>query len=87
MFKINLDKGSTRNIWFTSDTHYNHTNICRGVTNWRTPNGDIPEKQTRPFETIDRMNDTIVNNINSVVGQDDILIHLGDWSFGGFDKI
>jgi calcineurin-like phosphoesterase family protein len=33
------------------------------------------------------MNDTIVNNINEVVGENDILIHLGDWSFGGFDKI
>jgi calcineurin-like phosphoesterase family protein len=33
------------------------------------------------------MNDTIVNNINSIVKQDDILIHLGDWSFGGFESI
>lgn len=33
------------------------------------------------------MNSTIVNNINEVVGQDDILIHLGDWSFGGFESI
>jgi calcineurin-like phosphoesterase family protein len=27
------------------------------------------------------------NKINDVVGQDDILIHLGDWSFGGFENI
>jgi calcineurin-like phosphoesterase family protein len=33
------------------------------------------------------MNDIIVNNINSVVGQDDVLIHLGDWSFGGFENV
>jgi calcineurin-like phosphoesterase family protein len=33
------------------------------------------------------VNDTLVNNINNMVGEDDILIHLGDWSFGGFDKI
>ena len=33
------------------------------------------------------MNTAIVNNINQVVGQDDILIHLGDWSFNGFDQI
>jgi calcineurin-like phosphoesterase family protein len=33
------------------------------------------------------MNDTLVNNINELVGQDDILIHLGDWSFGGFERI
>jgi calcineurin-like phosphoesterase family protein len=33
------------------------------------------------------MNSTLVNNINEVVGEDDILIHLGDWSFGGFEQI
>jgi calcineurin-like phosphoesterase family protein len=29
------------------------------------------------------MNAAIVDNINAVVKQDDILFHLGDWSFGG----
>ena len=33
------------------------------------------------------MNTTLVNNINNMVGEDDILIHLGDFSFGGFEKI
>ena len=74
-------------VWITSDTHYSHKNICRGATNWRLPNGGIPESQTRPFETIEKMNSMIVNNINSCVGQDDVLIHLGDWSFGGFENI
>jgi calcineurin-like phosphoesterase family protein len=74
-------------VWITSDTHYNHTNICRGVTNWRMPDGSIPISQTRDFETLDKMNSAIVNNINELVGQDDILIHLGDWSFGGFENI
>ncbi len=83
MLKIDND----RKVWVTSDTHYSHTNICRGITNWRLPNGDVPEKQTRPFETLDKMNASIVNNINEVVGQDDVLIHFGDWSFGGFEKI
>ncbi len=83
MLKIPND----RKVWVTSDTHYSHTNICRGITNWRLPNGDVPEKQTRPFETLDKMNSVIVNNINEVVGQDDVLIHFGDWSFGGFEKI
>jgi len=31
------------------------------------------------------MNDTLVNNINEMVGENDVLIHLGDWSFGGFE--
>lgn len=74
-------------VWITSDTHYSHTNICRGVTNWRMPDGSIPELQTRDFPNIDKMNTAIVNNINEVVGQDDVLIHLGDWSFGGFENI
>ena len=74
-------------VWITSDTHYSHKNICRGVTNWRLPNGDVPVNQTRPYDTIDEMNAAIVNNINDCVGQDDILIHLGDWSFGGFEQI
>ena len=74
-------------VWITSDTHYNHTNICRGVTNWRMPGGSIPESQTRDFDTLDKMNSAIVNNINELVGQDDVLIHLGDWSFGGFETI
>ena len=83
MLKIEND----RKVWVTSDTHYSHTNICRGITNWRLPNGDVPVKQTRPFETLDKMNSAIVNNINEVVGQDDVLIHFGDWSFGGFENI
>jgi calcineurin-like phosphoesterase family protein len=82
---IKLDK--EKKVWITSDSHYGHKNICRGVTDWRLPNGDIPVDQTRDFPTIDKMNAAIVNNINNRVGQDDILIHLGDWSFGGFENI
>jgi calcineurin-like phosphoesterase family protein len=33
------------------------------------------------------MNAHLVGNINEKVGQDDILFHLGDWSFGGFEQI
>jgi calcineurin-like phosphoesterase family protein len=51
------------------------------------PNGDVPVKQTRDFPTLDKMNAAIVNNINEVVGQDDVLIHFGDWSFSGFETI
>lgn len=78
--KINLQLG--QKLFFTSDTHYNHTNICRGVSNW-TDSGNA----TRDFDTLDKMNAVIINNINNSVGEDDILFHLGDWSFGGFDSI
>lgn len=33
-------------------------------------------------EAIDMMDDTIINNINSMVGENDILWHLGDFAFG-----
>jgi len=85
MWKITLQQG--QQLFFTSDTHYNHKNICRGVTSWRKLDGSIPAEQTRDYKSLEQMNSTIVNNINETVGQDDILIHLGDWSFGGFESI
>ena len=88
ILKIEQDiEGNFPNIWVCSDPHYNHKNICRGTTNWRTQDGGIPIEQTRDFQTIDKMNEAILKGINSNVGQDDILICLGDWSFGGFDSI
>jgi calcineurin-like phosphoesterase family protein len=89
MIKIPVDTKNNPevNVWITSDTHYSHKNICRGVTAWRTKEGEIPVSQTRDFATIEKMNSTIVNNINEVVGQDDMLVHLGDWSFGGFEQV
>lgn len=80
MWKIVLNKG--QKLFFTSDTHYNHKNICRGVSEWT---GGVDK--TRDFKNLDQMNATIVNNINETVGQDDILVHIGDWSFGGFESI
>jgi len=77
--KITLEKG--QRLWFTSDTHYNHANICSATTKW------TDRVTCREFKTLEHMNATLVGNINEVVGQDDILIHLGDWSFGGFEKI
>lgn len=78
--KIILEKG--QKLFFTSDTHYNHSNICSATTSWTKGEGS-----TRKFDSLEKMNDTLVNNINEVVGENDILFHLGDWSFGGFDKI
>ena len=84
---IKIDQNNLNNVWIFSDPHYNHKNICRGVTNWRTPEGNIPISQTRDFPDLNKMNALIVNNINENVMQDDILICLGDWSFGGYDSI
>jgi len=78
---------TTGKIFITSDWHFGHKNIVRGVTNWRTQDGEVPVGSTRDFETIDKMNQQLVDNINTLVGQDDTLIMLGDVSFGGFDNI
>lgn len=78
---------TTGRVFISSDTHYAHKNICRGVTDWRTQDGEVPVGSTRDFETIEQMNNRLVNGINNVVGQDDTLIMLGDVSFGGFENI
>ena len=44
----------------------------------------MADSVTRDFKSLDHMNDAIVDNINNMVGVNDVLIHLGDFSFGGF---
>lgn len=69
--------------FFTSDTHFFHKNLCSGCTTWE------PERQhtCRPFDCPEKMSEYVAKIINSVVGPNDRLYHLGDWSFGGRDKI
>lgn len=68
------------NIWFTSDTHFGHTNIAgAAVSNWKSG--------YRDFNSVHEMNMALVNGINKYVKEDDILYHLGDWSFGGVHNI
>lgn len=77
--KLTLNKG--QKLWFTSDTHYNHANICTATTKWIDP------VTCREFQSLEQMNSHLIGNINEKVEQDDILFHLGDWSFGGFEQI
>ena len=78
--KLILEKG--QRLFFTSDTHFNHSNICRATSRWSEV-----DNLTRDYKSLYHMNDTLVNNINEKVGENDILVHLGDWSFGGFESI
>jgi calcineurin-like phosphoesterase family protein len=68
-------------IYFIADTHFSHSNICRGTSQWSAVN------TTRPFETLEAMNDYIIRAINRVVKPNDILYHLGDFAFGNKDEI
>jgi calcineurin-like phosphoesterase family protein len=79
--KIVLEKD--QRLFFTSDTHYNHANICSATTNWENESG----RNVRDFSSLAIMNANLIDNINGLVREQDILIHLGDWSFGGFESI
>ena len=74
--------GKTTNTFFCSDLHAYHANICFGTSKWAKK-----EENCRRFSTIEEMNSAIIKSINSVVSKDDILYHLGDWSFGGWENI
>ena len=58
-----------RDIWVTSDTHFNHNNIIKYCD--------------RPFADADEMNEALIENWNSVVKDGDIVYHLGDVYMGG----
>ena len=64
-------------IYFCSDLHGFHGNICYGTSTWNDK-----ETNCRRYNTVEEMNDAIVNSINSRVGINDTLIHCGDWTFG-----
>ena len=68
------------NIWITSDTHFGHTNIVGPeISSWKSG--------YRDFKSLHEMNMALVDGINKYVKEDDILYHLGDWSFGGAQNI
>jgi calcineurin-like phosphoesterase family protein len=79
MLKLNTRK---HDIWFTSDTHYWHKNLTYGESRWENK-----ETNCRRFDTTREMSLHVVSQINKYVKKDDILFHLGDWSFGGKNNI
>ena len=68
MKKITIQKEFKGKIFFTSDTHFAHGNIIKYCN--------------RPFIGVSEMNRELINNWNSVVTDDDIVFHLGDFCFG-----
>lgn len=60
--------GNGNGLWFTSDLHLGHENIIKYCH--------------RQFETIDEMDEKIIENWNSVVHKNDTVFILGDVGFG-----
>ena len=60
------------NKYFTSDLHFNHPAIMKYCD--------------RPYKSVERMNEVLINNINQRAKKEDILYHLGDFLCYGNDK-
>lgn len=69
-------------VYLRHVTHYAHKNLVSGISSWENK-----KKNCRNFYTLEKHNETLVNNINSVVKENDVLYFLGNWSFGGVDNI
>lgn len=54
------------NIWFTSDQHYYHQNVIKYCS--------------RPYVTVEEMNEKLLLEYNSLVKPEDIVYMLGDFS-------
>lgn len=60
-------------IFFTADTHFSHTRIIQYCH--------------RPFDTIEKMNEVLINNWNRAVQPSDIVYHIGDFGLGSQDQL
>lgn len=69
------------NSFLISDTHFSHKRILE----FRRK--DDPSQFMRPFDSLEHMNETLVDNWNADVGDNDVVYHLGDFSFGGKHNI
>lgn len=78
---LNYKKGGKLNTWITSDLHIGHKNIVKGVSEWDN------KAPCRNFDTLEKHNSVIFDNINKIVKQDDIFYVLGDIFFGGRENI
>lgn len=72
MEKITIDKDFQGKVFFTSDTHWRHGNIIRYCD--------------RPFNNVQEMDHTLIQNWNSVVTDQDLVFHLGDFAFADRSK-
>lgn len=66
------DKQIMKYIFVTSDHHFFHRNII--------------DYENRPFPNITTMNDVMIHRWNSIISDDDIVVHLGDFALTNFDN-
>lgn len=78
IFRQKFDKDNT---WITSDFHLGHKNMCRGTSEW--PEG----KGTRDFDTIEEMDNAVIDGYNKTVPKTGTVLMLGDIMFGDKSKL
>jgi len=61
------------NRWFISDTHFSHKNIIRYAG--------------RPYESVEEMNQSLIDNWNQYIEADDQVFFLGDFGLGDVDHL
>lgn len=61
-----------QNVFFISDHHFGHKHII--------------DFESRPFENVNEMNERMIECWNAVVGKQDKVFHLGDFSFLNQEK-
>lgn len=59
------------NKWFISDTHFSHSNIIRYTG--------------RPFQSVEEMNERLIENWNADIEHQDTVFFLGDFGMGTTD--
>ena len=62
---------SKSEVFFTSDTHFGHSNIIKYCA--------------RPFDTTNNMDEALINNWNAKVPEDGIVYHFGDFAWGSIN--
>lgn len=60
-------------VWFTSDLHFWHNNICKYCN--------------RPYKSVEEMNEQIIKKWNCFIKEDDVVFLLGDIGFCGIEKL
>ena len=69
-----------KNIFFISDTHFGHANMLNFL--------NYDGTRTRPFDSIEEVDELMIQNWNEMVKKEDKIYHLGDVAFGqSFDKV
>lgn len=71
-------KLTVRKTFVISDTHFSHANILKFTDG---------KKPLRPFNSMEEMNEYMISKWNEVVGENDVVFHIGDVVFAqtGFE--